>query len=242
MSNRFKSALRQIGPKLLLRGAIMLTVLIGAGFLLEHYRFQEIVDYFRFSGADDAGWMNGRTAFIVLSMGFTAVGGPRQAVAFFAAYFFGLGEGFAVALFATLLGCVLALAAGAAFREEARRFIRGKLDVALQMWGSNAFMITLLIRLLPVGSNLVTNIAAGAMGIPLAAFLLGTATGYVPQTLVFALMGSGVNLGSSTQIGLSIVLFVASVVIGVRIYARYRREFKGRHTAAQGELVSGGAD
>jgi len=242
MSNRFVSALRQIGPKLLLRGAIMMFVLVGAGLLLEHYKFQEIVDFFRFSGDADAGWMNGRTAFFVLSMAFTAVGGPRQAVAFFAAYFFGMGEGFAVALFATLLGSLVALGAGATFREEARRFIRGKLDIAMQMWGSNAFMITLLIRLLPVGSNLVTNIAAGALGIPVLAFLAGTAAGYVPQTLVFALMGSGVNLGSSTQIGLSIVLFVASVVIGVRIYARYRREFKGRHAAAQGELASSEAD
>ncbi|MCU0791128.1 MAG: VTT domain-containing protein [Nitratireductor sp.] len=232
MSNRFISALRQIGPKLLLRGAVMIAVLIAAGYLLEHYKFQEIVDYFRFSGKDDAGWMNGRTAFVILSLLFTAIGGPRQAVAFFAAYFFGLGEGFFIALFATVLGSLAALAAAASFREEARRFIRGKLDIALQMWGSNAFMITLLIRLLPVGSNLVTNLAAGVMGIPLLGFIAGSAAGYIPQTLVFALMGSGVNLGSQMQIGLSIVLFVLSVVIGVRIYARYRREFKGRQRAA----------
>jgi uncharacterized membrane protein YdjX (TVP38/TMEM64 family) len=238
MSNRFISALRQIGPKLLLRGAVMIAVLIAAGYLLEHYKFQEIVDYFRFSGNADAGWMNGRTAFVILSLCFTAVGGPRQAVAFFAAYFFGFGEGFFIALSATLLGSLVALAAGASFREEARRFIRGKLDIALQMWGSNAFMITFLIRLLPVGSNLVTNIAAGAMGIPVLGFLAGSAVGYVPQTLVFALMGSGVNLGSSTQIGMSIVLFVLSVVIGVRIYARYRREFKGRQRSAAGEALA----
>ena len=242
MSNRFISALRQIGPKLLLRGAIMIAVLIGAGVLLEHYKFQEIVDYFRFSGSADAGWLNGRTAFMVMSMLFTAVGGPRQVVAFFAAYFFGIGEGVALALLATLLGALIALAAGATFRKEARRFIRGKLDIALQMWGNNAFTITLLIRLLPVGSNLVTNIAAGAMGVPVLRFLAGTAVGYVPQTLVFALMGSGVNLGSSEQIALSIVLFVASVVLGVRIYARYRREFKGRHAAAKGELAGSEAD
>jgi uncharacterized membrane protein YdjX (TVP38/TMEM64 family) len=242
MSNRFVSVLRQIGPKLLLRGAIMMAVLICAGVLMEHYKFQEIVDYFRFSGADDAGWMNGRTAFMVLSMVFTAVGGPRQVVAFFAAYFFGMGEGFAVALLATLLGALVALAAGATFREEARRFIRGKLDIALQMWGSNAFTVTLLIRLLPVGSNVVTNIAAGAMGVPVLRFIAGSAAGYVPQTLVFALMGSGVNLGSSAKIAMSIVLFLASVVLGVLLYARYRREFKGRHAAAKSQLAGSEAD
>jgi uncharacterized membrane protein YdjX (TVP38/TMEM64 family) len=243
MPNRFISAMRQIGPKLLLRGTIMIAILIAAGYLLEHYKFQEIVDYFRFSGGADAGWMNGRSAFVLLSLLFTAVGGPRQAVAFFAAYFFGFGEGFAIALIATVLGSLLALAAGASFREEARRFIRGKLDIALQMWGSNAFTITLLIRLLPVGSNLVTNLAAGVMGIPILGFIAGSAAGYVPQTLVFALMGSGVNLGSSTQIGLSIVLFVLSIIIGVRIYARYRREFKIRQReAAATALASGDTD
>ncbi len=238
MPNRFISAMRQIGPKLLFRGAIMVVVLMAAGFLLEHYKFQEIVDYFRFSGDADAGWMNGRSAFMALSLLFTAVGGPRQAVAFFAAYFFGLGEGFLIALLATVLGSIAAMAAAASFREEARRFIRGKLDIALQMWGSNAFMITLLLRLLPVGSNLVTNLAAGAMGIPVLGFVAGSAAGYVPQTLVFALMGSGVNLGSEVQIGLSIVLFVLSVVIGVRIYARYRREFKSRKHSASAEILA----
>jgi uncharacterized membrane protein YdjX (TVP38/TMEM64 family) len=228
MSNRFSSALRQIGPKLALRGAVMIAVLIAAGYVLEHYRFQEIVEYFRFSGGEDAGWLNGKVAFIGLSALFTAAGGPRQAVSFFAAYFFGLTQGFVVALFATLIGCIIAVSAAAGFREEAKRFIRGKLDVALQMWGSNAFGITLLIRLLPVGSNLVTNLAAGATGVPLVGFLAGTAAGYVPQTLVFALMGSGVNVGSNFQIGLSIALFLVSLAIGIAIYARYRRDFKIR--------------
>jgi len=203
----------------------MIVVLIAAGWLLEHYRFQEIVDYFRFSGGADAGWLNGKAAFVVLASVFTALGGPRQAVSFFAAYFFGLGEGFALALSATLLGCLAAVGAAAGFREEARRFIRGKLDVAVKMWGSNVFGITLLIRLLPVGSNLVTNLAAGATGVPLAGFLAGTAVGYIPQTLVFALMGSGVNIGSNFQVGLSIVLFLVSLAIGIGIYARYRRDF-----------------
>jgi uncharacterized membrane protein YdjX (TVP38/TMEM64 family) len=202
--------------------------------VLEHYRFQEIVDYFRFSGGADAGWLNGKVAFFALAAAFTALGGPRQAVSFFAAYFFGLGEGFAVALFATLLGCLAAVAAAAGFREEARRFIRGKLDVAVKMWGSNVFGITLLIRLLPVGSNLVTNLAAGATGVPLAGFLAGTAVGYVPQTLVFALMGSGVNIGSNFQVALSIVLFLVSLAIGVGVYARYRRDFTIRQSQKAG--------
>ena len=228
MSNRFTSALRQIGPSLILRSALMAGALIGAGLLLETYKFQQIVDYFRFSPDAGAGWGQGRLAFFALSAAFTAMGGPRQAVAFFAAYFFGFTEGFLLALAATLAGCVGAVAAASSFRTAANRFVSGKLDVALQLWRLNPFEFSFLIRLLPVGSNLVTNLAAGATSIPLAGFLGGTLLGYIPQTLVFALMGSGVNIGSKFQIWLSIVLFAASLAIGVRIYARYRRDFKVR--------------
>lgn len=240
MSNRFISALRQIGPKLALQAAFMIGVLVGAGLVLEHYQFRQIVDWFKFSGDENAGWMQGRVAYFVLSVLFTAAGGPRQAVSFFAAYFFGFAEGMVIALLSTLAGCLVAVGAATQFREAAQRFIRGKVDVALQMWSRNPFGITLIIRLLPVGSNLVTNLAAGATGIPLAAFLAGTAIGYLPQTLVFALMGSGVNIGSTFQIGLSIVLFIASLAIGVSVYARYRREFRVRQATVRAPSVRGG--
>ncbi len=228
MSNRFMSAVRQMGPGLIIRAGVMIAVLIGAGFLLEHYQFRQIVDWFRFSGDENASWTQGRVAYFGLAAVFTAAGGPRQAVAFFASYFFGFAEGLVLALLSTLAGCLITLSAAAGFRETAQRFVNGRLDVALQMWSKSTFSITLMIRLLPVGSNLVTNLAAGAMGIPLGRFIAGTALGYVPQTLVFALMGSGVNVGSSLQIGLSIVLFIASLAIGISIYARHRREFKIR--------------
>ncbi len=226
MSNRFISALRLMGPRLIVQAAVMFAILIGAGYLLQQYQFPQIVEWFRFSSDENAGLLHGRIAYFMLCALFTAAGGPRQAVAFFAAYFFGIAEGFFLALFATLAGCLITVAAATGFRDAARNFVVGKLDVALQMWSKSTFSITLMIRLLPVGSNLVTNLAAGATGIPLLRFIAGTATGYLPQTLVFALMGSGVNVGSRLQIGLSVVLFVASLAIGIWIYARYRREIK----------------
>lgn len=230
MSNRLISALRQMGPKLLIRSVILIALLIGAGLLVNNYRFEDIVDTFEFAAGKNAGWLNGRVAFFCLAALFTASGGPRQVVGFFAAYFFGLLPGFLIAIGATLTGCAVTLTAATLFGGMARKFVRGKVDVALQIWAKNALEITLLIRLLPVGSNLVTNVTAGVAGIPVIGFLLGTALGYVPQTMVFALMGSGVNIGSNTQIMLSIALFAVSAILGVWIYARYRKSIRGTDT------------
>ena len=49
MSNRMMSVLRQMGPKLLFRGAVLIMVLVGAGFLANHYKFEDILDYLDFS-------------------------------------------------------------------------------------------------------------------------------------------------------------------------------------------------
>ena len=226
MSNRIASALRQMGPKLVLRGLILICVLVGAGLAIESYRFEEIVERFTFSSEAGTGWMHGRLAYLVLGAVFTALGGPRQAVSFFAAYFFGLVEGFVIALIGSGLGCLIAYGFARGFHDAAITLIRGRVDMARQIWVRDTFWLTFILRLLPVGSNLLANLAAGASAIPLAAFVGGSLAGYVPQTLVFALMGSGVNVGSSTQIGISVGLFIVSTLIGVWIYARYRKQLR----------------
>ena len=227
MSNRLISALRQMGPKLLIRGVIMIALLISAGVLINHYSFEDIVENFEFTGGANASWFNGRVAFFCLAALFTAAGGPRQVISFFSAYFFGLLPGFLLAVGATVTGCAITLTLAVLFGGMAREFVRGRVDVALQIWAKNALEVTLLIRLLPVGSNLVTNLTAGVARIPVGGFLLGSAIGYIPQTMVFSLMGSGVNVGSGTQIVLSIVLFAVSALLGVWIYARYRKGMRG---------------
>jgi uncharacterized membrane protein YdjX (TVP38/TMEM64 family) len=227
MSNRLQSAFRQIGPSLLLRGAIMILLLIAAGVIINRYAFEEILDWFEFSNGAGKSWLNGMTSYFVLGTIFTALGGPRQAVSFFGAYFFGLASGLIIALCATLAGSAIAVAMAILFGGMARHLIMGRVHIAFRMWGLHPFETTLMLRLLPVGSNLLTNVAAGVARIPVVGFILGSALGYLPQTLVFALLGSGVNIGSELQIALSIGLFVLSVVLGVWIYARYRKALHG---------------
>lgn len=82
--------------------------------------------------------------------------------------------------------------------------------------------MTLLIRLLPVGNNLLTNLAAGISSIRPTAFFSGSYLGYLPQTLVFALVGSGVNISQPLKIGLAAALFVVSGLLGVYLYRHHR--------------------
>jgi uncharacterized membrane protein YdjX (TVP38/TMEM64 family) len=53
-------------------------------------------------------------------------------------------------------------------------------------------------------------------------FFAGSGVGYLPQTLVFALAGSGVNFNPAFRLTLAGVLFVVSSLIGVWLYRRHR--------------------
>jgi uncharacterized membrane protein YdjX (TVP38/TMEM64 family) len=53
-------------------------------------------------------------------------------------------------------------------------------------------------------------------------FFTGSALGYIPQTLIFALIGSGINLDPTLRISVGVALFILSGVLGVYLYRRYR--------------------
>ena len=84
------------------------------------------------------------------------------------------------------------------------------------------FDTTLALRLLPVGNNLALNLLAGMAGIAAAPFLAASAIGYLPQTLVFALLGKGVRVDGAWQISLAAAMLVASVLLGLRLLRRHR--------------------
>jgi uncharacterized membrane protein YdjX (TVP38/TMEM64 family) len=80
------------------------------------------------------------------------------------------------------------------------------------------FSATLTLRLLPIGNNLVVNLLAGVAGVPAAPFLLATLIGYIPQTLVFALLGSGAQVGRGAQLSIGAALFAAAAALGLYLY------------------------
>ena len=83
--------------------------------------------------------------------------------------------------------------------------------------------MALLVRLLPLGSNWMINIAAGVSSVGKWPFLLGSALGYIPQMLVFSLVGSGTRVDQFWQVAIAMALFVLAAVLGVVLYRKVGR-------------------
>lgn len=169
----------------------------------------------------------GETLFVLAGAAATAVGVPRQAVAFLAGYAFGTVIGVGVALAAQLLGCALAFVwAGAVGRGWAERRLAGRfgprLRPVVETLRENPFGAALALRLFPVGSNLALNLLAGMSAIPALPFLAASALGYLPQTVIFALLGKGVRVDGAWQLALSGLLLAVSVGLGLWLMRRHR--------------------
>ena len=204
--------------------AVYLSRAIGVGDMLENTKWfnEEVL------GAGPL------SVFIFLGVGafFTAVGLPRQIIGFLGGFAFGAIGGTLLATLGSGLGCALASAYSRwGGRELVERKLGrrvGKMDSFLR---HEPFNTALAIRLFPLGSNLLTNLAAGVSSIPLMPFILGSTLGYIPQNFIFALFGAGMNkestLGIAVSVGMSVVLFAISGWLGMRVYRRYRTQAAG---------------
>jgi len=167
----------------------------------------------------------GEALFLAAGTVATAAGLPRQAVAFLGGYAFGGPLGTGLALVAQLLGCAAAFGwARLVGRGWAARRLEGRFGRRLRplhdRLSASPFGATLALRLLPVGNNLALNLLAGLSGLRLLPFLAGSALGYLPQTLVFAMLGDGVAVDRTAQIVLGGGLFLVSVAIGIWMLRR----------------------
>jgi uncharacterized membrane protein YdjX (TVP38/TMEM64 family) len=147
----------------------------------------------------------------------TAAGLPRQVVAFGGGYVFGAWTGGALSLVAQMLGCGLdyVAARGVAGAWARRRLARGgRLASIHQRLAAHPFSATLMLRLLPVGNNVLLNLVAGVAGVRARPFFAATVIGYLPQTVIFAMLGSGVQIGRTAQLVTAAILFAAAGVVG----------------------------
>ena len=147
MSNRFLTVLRQSGWRPLLRGCIVIAILVAIGFTINYIDFEDTIKSLPFSNSADTPWYRGVIGFVLFGSVAICLSCPRQIISFFAAYFFGLSVGIVAALIATVLACITSFAFARYFHESVRRFIKGKLDIAVQFWRDNTFFATLIIRL-----------------------------------------------------------------------------------------------
>lgn len=169
----------------------------------------------------------GALVFVGLAAAFTGLGGPRQLASFLGGYAYGVVGGTLLALLATCLGCLCAFGYA---RLMGRGLVQRRLGKRLRklddVFSRNPLSTTLMLRFLPFTNNLVTNLAAGVSNVGLGWFLLGSAAGYVPQTLLFALLGSGIKVGRTWQVILSIALFLISLILAYLLLQKHRRLYK----------------
>ncbi|CAK7047415.1 MAG: hypothetical protein DELT_00886 [Desulfovibrio sp.] len=161
----------------------------------------------------------------------SAAGVPRQGLSFIGGYAFGALLGLTYATLGTTLGCAMSFTVmrryGKPFLPErfARRIRR--LD---EFVASSPFSMTLTIRCLPFGNNALTNVLAGMTSIPAFGFIAGSFVGYIPQNLIFSLLGSGMRVDPFWRVLAAAVLFAAALALGVFLFRRHKASL-GENTA-----------
>jgi uncharacterized membrane protein YdjX (TVP38/TMEM64 family) len=169
------------------------------------------------------GGLRGQTVFLALSTLLIAIGLPRQIPAFAAGYAFGPWYGAAIALVSQVLACSLDFIWARAIAQD---FCRRKFGVKLawidRTLSRHPFTATLMLRLMPVGNNLLLNLAAGLTSVRMLPFLLASAIGFIPQTLVFAMLGKGSAPDHAHLLLLGGATFLASALLGLVLLRRNR--------------------
>ncbi|MBI9079780.1 MAG: TVP38/TMEM64 family protein [Pseudodesulfovibrio sp.] len=233
MMTEKNNGISRIGVKAVFKGLVMLA---GLGLAVYISRAIGVGDMLK-----DTQWFNEHilgtgflSVLIFLGVGtiFTAIGLPRQLIGFLGGFAFGTLGGTLLATLGSGLGCALAAVYS---RWGGRELVERKLGHRVKKMDGflrhEPFNTALAIRLFPLGSNLITNLAAGVSSIPLIPFILGSTLGYIPQNFIFALFGAGMNkestMGIALSVGVSIVLFVVSGWLGMRVYRRYRGQTAG---------------
>lgn len=207
----------------ILRGLALIASLALLGYLASATQFAGLLDegwidqYVRGRG------LSGDLLFLAAGGLFTAIGLPRQLIAFLGGYAYGILAGTALATLAAVLGCILSFYyARLLGRSMLVARYSGRIQKLDDFVHEHPFNMTLLIRLLPIGSNLVTNLIAGVSKVRPLPFFAGSVLGYLPQSLVFALVGGGVQVENQWRVALAAALFIVSGILGVRLYRHFR--------------------
>jgi uncharacterized membrane protein YdjX (TVP38/TMEM64 family) len=165
------------------------------------------------------GGVRGPAMFLLVATFLTAIGLPRQVPAFVAGFAFGPWYGTVIALVSQVLACSLDFIWARAIGQDfvRRRFGKAfaKLDKTLAV---HPFTATLMLRLMPVGSNMLLNLAAGLSSVRILPFLAASAIGFIPQTAIFAMFGQAPNHAHLFVLGG--VMFICSALLGVVLLRR----------------------
>ena len=157
--------------------------------------------------------------FLLVGTLASAAGVSRQGVALVGGYLFGAAGGTLATLAAVTLGAALAAEVSRRLVRPWLRAYRPAVLARLEGWGGErVFVRTLALRLFPLGSNLLVNVAAGVARVERRPFLAASLLGFAPQSALFALAGDGAEAlaDGRAALGASLLgLALAPVLLGV---------------------------
>lgn len=215
-----------MNPRVIFKGLALIISLAALGYLFQSSDLGGSVNEAWIDARVRDSGLHGILLFLLMGGIFTAIGLPRQVIAFLGGYAFGVALGTLFGALAALLGCMLGFTYARALGQGILQpRLKGRAERFDRFVQHHPFSMTLLLRLLPLGSNLVINLAAGISRVRPMPFFAGSFVGYLPQTLVFALVGSGVRVDPALNLGLAIVLFVISGLLGLWLYRRFASTF-----------------
>lgn len=195
--------------------AVLLAIVLLRSPPQEWDRARQLGEYIESIGAV------GVLVFFVITALATSVGLPRQLFAFAAGFSFGIATGVMVSSFAAIIGCAMTFFCS---RRWLSGLVQSRFPNALsglnQLLHDDVFFKIFVLRLQPLGTNLVTNLCVGVTTVSAVTFLSSSWLGYLPQMLVFALLGAGVRIGSNTYLVYSLATLGLSLVIGLWLYKR----------------------
>ena len=155
----------------------------------------------------------------------TPLGIPRQALSALGGYAFGALMGTVWTSIALMGGCALGFFYARFLGRNAIQKKFGKRIARIESFlAYSPFSMSMTIRLLPVGNNALTNMLAGVTRIPALPFILGSSLGYLPQTVIFALLGSGIRVEPATRAIIAAALFILSSLLGYSLYRKYKKD------------------
>lgn len=166
----------------------------------------------------------GATALIGTLTLLATIGLPRQFTAFICGYVFDYVYGTIIATVVVTIACAATFSlAKYCLSHYIKNNFASAYAKAHDLFQAQLLYKAMIIRLLPIGSNFLTNILAGACKLNIKAFVSGSFIGFIPQMLVFSLLGAGIKIADKTQLSISIGLFVLSFLLGCVLYLKNKQ-------------------
>lgn len=184
-----------------------------------------LVDKLSWYKGDTSLYVSALTLFIFLAFA-TSIGLPRQVAALVAGLNFGALTGFFIATAATTLGCFITFTVSRyLLRKKITEKFPTKIEKLSALLTEQTFLKALVIRILPLGSNFLTNIIAGVTKVSMSAYVSGSFVGFIPQMIIFSLAGSGIRLGAQSELLISVVLFIIACLLGAYLLKKHKSKF-----------------